>query len=125
MATVYITGDRSLHPVVSVNVVAAVLKHAVATVPDGETLSVVTGDSPTGIESALGYLLKGDPNFTVYPRTQNAEGQWDFDAHNKSLASSVDKVYLLHSDPFNSKVAKSVLQNFPQEKVLMPFQEEI
>lgn len=126
MATIYITGDRAINPWISVNLAAQVVQLAIMEVrkenPE-EVVSLVTGDSPTGIEGALKFLFENDSNFTIYPRSQNTEGKWDLDAHNQSLVSSVDKVYLLHSDPLNSSIAKSVMQTFPQEKVVMPLQD--
>lgn len=126
MTTIYVTGDRALSPWISVNLAAQVVQMALIAArkenPD-EEVSLVTGDSPTGIEGALKFLFGHDPNFTVYPRSQNAEGKWDFDSHNKSLVASVDKVYLLHADPLNSTVAKSVIQIFPEDKVVMPLQD--
>lgn len=120
MTTAYITGDRSINPLLAVMGAAALIKALSSKYDD---LTLVTGDAPTGFENALAYLYKGSDKLIIKPRTLNDEGKPDFDAHNKALASSgIDLVCVMHSDPLGSNIVKSVMANFPEDKVKMVLQ---
>lgn len=120
MTTAYITGDRSIDPLTAALGAAALIKALVTKYDD---LTIVTGDAPTGFENAVAYLMKGSSHLIVKPRTFTDEGKPDFDAHNKDLASSgVDLVCVIHGDPLGSNIVKSVMLNFPEDKVKMVLQ---
>lgn len=120
MTTVYVTGDRSINPLLAIMGVAALEKALAAKYED---LTIVTGDAPTGVESALEFLHRGSDKLIIKPRTLKDDGKPDFDAHNKELAASgVDVVAVLHGDPLGSNIVKSIMANFPEDKVKMVLQ---
>lgn len=118
--TIYLTGDRSFQPVPAVSIVNLVLMQELLKHPEG--IKVLTGDSVSGIERAVRYLIP-EGTVGVFQREADEEGRVDFDGPHKQLASQVDKVIVIHTDPLNSRLAKSVAQNFPPEKVEYPLDE--
>lgn len=117
----YITGDRSAHPLTAVQVVAATLAN-LAMENKGEPFAIVTGNAPTGIESAVRYLVPKQA-CKVFERELNAEGKVDFDTQHILIKDDVDEVVFLHTDPLGSTVGKSVAKIFDADKVRYPFQE--
>lgn len=115
--TVYLTGDRSMMPLPAANLTAIILNKLLVDHPEG--IMLITGDSNTGIERAVRYLVP-EQAVQVFQRTTDDEGRVDFDTTHKQLVSQVDKVLVLHTDPLNSRLTKSVAQLFPDEKVEYP-----
>jgi hypothetical protein len=115
--TVYLTGDRSMMPLPAANLTAIILNKLLVDHPEG--IMLLTGDSNTGIERAVRYLVP-EQAVQVFQRTTDDEGRVDFDTTHKQLVSQVDKVIVLHTDPLNSRLTKSVAQLFPDEKVEYP-----
>lgn len=117
MTKVYITGDRSMNPLLAVQVVHMTLVQVVA--DHGPDVELVTGASEGGIDRAVRYLV---PNIMVAVPPLTDEGKPNFDELHKHLNETVDKVFVLHTDPMSSKIAASVLQNFAPDKVELPIQ---
>lgn len=115
--TIYLTGDRSMPPVPAVGLVNLVLQKVLQDNPEGVLL--VTGDAPSGIERAVRYLVP-EMALQVAKRTLNEHGAPDFDASHQELTAEVDKVIVLHADPLNSRLTKSIAKIFAPEKVEYP-----
>lgn len=92
---VFITGDRSAHPVAAVLAVAAVLQ----TLPEGT--EIATGELG-GVEAAVRYLL---PDAVVYKGT--GTDLPDLDARHLQVFADVKDAILIHGDPLSSKIFKS------------------
>lgn len=106
---VFLTGDRSQGPLPAAQIVAIVMQKVLADNPDG--VHFLTGDSPSGIERAVRYVVpEGYVTVVKYPL--DAEGHQDFDAALSVLKDVVDKAVVIHVDPLNSRLAKSVVANF-------------
>lgn len=116
---ILITGDRSMNPVLAVNVVAKVLQVLVENNPELYGHDFCAGDL-TGVERAVHYLL---PTARLFRYGETDEGKPDFDGTYSILAGDVDRVVVLHSDPLVSSVAKAVMRNFPEDKVWLPVPE--
>ncbi len=117
MTTVYITGDRSMSPMPAASVVSLVINTILTKHPEG--IALITGDSPSGIEKAVRYLVPGEA-LTVVQRTLDDNNRPDFDAAHKLMIDAVDEVFVIHTDPLNSRLTKSVAQIFPEDKVFYP-----
>lgn len=117
MTTIYVTGDRSFEPLMAVQVVAAVLNTVIQ--KTGGQLKIVTGNSPTGIERAVRYLVP-DPLVTVVDYSMN-EGKPDFLASMPTIKAEADGgAYVIHLDPLNSRLAQAVSMSFAPELVNFP-----
>lgn len=122
MTTVYLTGDRSMSPMAAVGVTNLIIMKLLNDHPEG--IVIVTGDSPSGIEKAVRYLIP-QAALKVFARELDEEGRPDFDGAHKALLSEVDEVVVIHTDPLNSRLTKSVAQTFPAEKVHYPIDEAL
>jgi hypothetical protein len=99
------------------SVVALVLNTILTQHPEG--IALITGDSPSGVEKAVRYLVPGNA-LTVVQRTLDDNNRPDFDTAHQAMVDSVDEVFVIHTDPLNSRLTKSVAQIFPAEKVHYP-----
>lgn len=122
---IYITGDRSIDPLAAVQIVAATIANvAVEAKKTNEPFSLVTGNAPQGIESAVRYLVPKQA-VKVFEREKTVEGKVDFDTQHILIKDDVDEVIFLHTDPLSSTVGKSVAKIFDADKVRYPFQEAV
>jgi hypothetical protein len=120
MKKIFITGDRSMDPVVAAGAVEAILKDLV--VQNQGELAVATGNLAGGVERAVRYLLpEGDVNVFHYEETD--EGYIDFDEMFAELADESDEVVFVHMDPQSSRIGKSIFAHVSSEKIRLPFQE--
>lgn len=120
MTTVFITGDRSMSPAMAFGIVVPVITKIAHDNPEG--IRFVTGDAVNGVERAVRYFLP-EQFVTVVSREQNAEGHVDFDKSSAEAAGIADYAVVIHTDPLNSRLAKSVAQAFT--KVEFPLDEII
>lgn len=120
---IYITGDRSVNPLVAVQVVAATISNiAMEAKAKDEPFALITGNAPQGIEAAVRYLVPKQA-VKVFEREKDAEGKVDFDTQHYLIKDDVEEVIFLHTDPLSSTVGKSVAKIFDADKVRYPFQE--
>lgn len=121
---IYITGDRSIDPLTSVSLVSFVLakiQHE-EMVAKSDGVRFMTGNSKTGIEKAVRYLLP-DPVVDVIHYDLNADGKPEFDESFKVVAPMVTDVYFLHPDPLASRIGKALHAHIDGEKIQMPLQD--
>lgn len=106
MATIFITGDRSLHPLQALPLVlVTLLKHRNDT--------VITGDLD-GVETAvkLACELTDFPVAGEAPTPPGTDYKYDFMSRWTALADKeVDKVYVIHPDPHSSKIYTTLVSN--------------
>lgn len=123
MSKIFITGDRSMNPLLAVNLVMALLNDCAKNgTIDVSNLIVCTGDAAFGVDRAVRYLV---PNSLVAVTPLDNEGKPNYPELHKHLNESVDKVFVLHSDPLVSRIAASVMQNFNPDKVVLPIQDAL
>lgn len=110
MTGILITGDRSMHPVLAVNLVA----QALAVLPEGTEIATGTLG---GVEAAVRYLLPG-----VAAHWQVVGGEVTDETldhrHQAMRADGVERVIFLHADPFESRIFKSVLRVWPEDEAV-------
>lgn len=119
--TLYITGDRSVDPLTAVQIVAGSLS-ILALENKGQPFAIVTGNAPTGIERAVRYLIPAQA-VKVFEREKTAEGKIDFDTQHTLIRDDVDEAIVLHPQPLDSTIGKSVAKIFAPEKVRYLMQE--
>lgn len=121
---IYITGDRSIDPLTSVSLVNIVLSkiHHAEMVEKGDGVRFMTGNSKTGIERAVRYLLP-EPVVDVIHYDLNADGKPEFDESFKVVAPMVTEVFFVHPDPLASRIGKALHQHVDSAKIHMPLQE--
>ena len=126
MYKVLITGDRSLDPISSFDLVmklgSKILEKCVARGIDIHDVQLVTGDSATGIERAVRYLYADFTPLIVIQYPKDADGHTDFASGFRAV--DVDAVVVLHSDPLTSRIAPAAIQVFG-DKVHMPTPEAL
>lgn len=108
---VFITGDRSVNPVIAPMLLNMALQRAVATWgPTYGDLEFSTGDQ-AGVEAAVRYLLPASKvEFAEVPTPTTADGDHpDFDARHALARHTCDAVLVVHGDPMSSRIAKSAL----------------
>jgi hypothetical protein len=115
---ILITGDRSMHPVVAVDVLAPVLARIAEQNPGITTGNLITGDLD-GVERAARYLVPNIRTFT-YPR--DSEGHVLFEEAFEDLEEVV-RVVILHTAPESSRILKNALNVFPPERIWLPLAE--
>lgn len=120
MTTVFVTGDRSMSPTTAFGIVLPVITKIAHDNPEG--VRFVTGDAVTGIERAVRYLLP-EQFVQLVNREVDAEGHVDFDKSSAEAAGIADYAVVIHTDPLNSRLAKSVAKAFA--KVEFPLDEII
>lgn len=120
---IFITGDRSLHPVGAVMLAADVITAVQREYPGITLEDIATGDLG-GVEAAVRYLL---PQVTVVASKERTDGsgKTDLDERHKrvkflskmgSEASGVS-VWFVHPDPLDSRVFKSLCNIFEDDEV--------
>lgn len=117
MTTIYLTGDRSMAPMPAASVVSIVINTLLEKHPEG--VALITGDSPSGIEKAVRYLVPSQA-LSIVQRTKDENDRPDFDTSHKLMVDSVDEVFVIHTAPLDSRLTKSVAQIFPADKVFYP-----
>lgn len=120
--TFYLTGDRSLDPANSV----ALAGKAVAQLlieNAGEPVSFLTGNSPSGVEAAIRFIVPAS-HLTVLERGTTPEGYVDFDTVHEKIKEIADSAIVLHGDPLGSRIGQSVSKVFPEDKVRFLLQEQ-
>lgn len=108
MTTYFVTGDRALDPAAAViaamNVLASLTWKAVT--EGSEVPRVATGDQP-GFEAAVRYLL---PTAQVFEAETGSDGKPDFDARHVLAALTCDKALVVHGEPFESNIYRSMIK---------------
>lgn len=111
---IYLTGDRQMPAPAAVLAGVAVINSILE--QHGPNVTFHTGTAELGFERAVRYLL---PSVTIheYPTAEN--GKLDFEPTFKRLAEadSIDQIIVVHADPLDSRILKSINQFFPEEKV--------
>lgn len=122
MKKIFITGDRSMDPVIAAGAVEAILKDLVVQ-NDGD-LAVATGTLAGGVERAVRYLMP-DESVNVFNYELTEDGHVDFAEMYTELADDVDEVVFVHGSPQSSRIGKALFAAIPSEKISMPFQEAL
>lgn len=94
----FITGDRSIDPITAAVFVGQVL----VALPEGT--EVATGRLG-GIEAAVRYLV---PDALIYGTADTSDES--LDARHVAAADDVSRVLVLHGDPLESRIYRSVLR---------------
>lgn len=110
MTSYFITGDRSLDPITAF----AVTYSSLATLKLTREDTVFTGMFDTGVERAVRYLF---PSAEVILHDVTADGHVDLDLRNKVILETVDQVVFVHSDPFNSRIGRSLVDSIPAARL--------
>lgn len=122
---IYITGDRSMDPLTSVtlvNVILTKIGHEISQIPDVPGARFVTGNSKSGIERAVRYMLP-EPVLDVVSYDIGADDKPQFDTIHEILSPRVDEVWFIHNDPLSSRIGKSLAKWIAPGKIKMPLQE--
>lgn len=120
MKNIYITGDRSMSPMMSVGAVDAVIKDLIDQT-DGD-IAIGTGTCMTGVERAVRYLIP-EGMCNIAPYKLDDEGNIDFKEVFEMLEPQTDLIVFIHMDPLSSRIGRAIAAVFPEEKVTMPLQE--
>lgn len=120
MKKIFITGDRSMDPVLAVRVVDQVLRGLVS--ENHGDLAIATGNLSAGVERAVRYLLP-DQMANVFPYEHTEDGRVDFEEMFKDLGTESDEIVFVHGDPSSSRIGKALFATVPSEKITMPLQE--
>lgn len=101
----FITGDRSLHPLhIAPGLALTLLKHRFD--------NVYTGDLP-GVEFAVSALMESagwEPAAKIESPIDESTGKPDFNLRWQFFdALPIDKIYVLHPDPHASRIYTSLL----------------
>ena len=91
------------------SITVTVLEHEMKAHPEG--LKFITGNSVTGIERAVRYLIP-EQFVQVLKRETTVEGHIDFDKANSLAAVDTDYAVVIHPKPLDSRIAKSVAMVF-------------
>jgi hypothetical protein len=108
---IFLTGDRSLHPVVAVNAVYEVLTHLDQFVPEGTedgTVDIVTSNAPHGVDAAVRFLLGAIGSEALVVDAGHTDDDLRL-AHETAKADGAEVAIVLHGDPLTSHVARSAL----------------
>lgn len=128
MTTVFITGDRSFaDPIRAAKLVEIVMAKCMLENPEG--VRFMTGDSTSGIERAVRYMVP-EPYLNVISYSQDDEGHVQFEEAFKIAATEVETAIVLHMDPLNSRLAKAAAASFknvdfPLDQVINPVPDDI
>lgn len=109
--TVFLTGDRSQGPMPAAQITAIVINQIVAQTNDDTGIRFITGNSESGIERAVRYLIPSQA-LKVVDYELDKEGYVDFESTFASVAGEVDKTVVIHTDPLNSRLAKAAIVQF-------------
>jgi hypothetical protein len=112
MSTVFITGDRSLNPVIAANAVLSVISQLLDQEPE---IEIGTGDLEGGVERAVRYFL---PNAIEVKHNITDAGYVDFDERHKRVAGTFDRVVFIHPDPLGSRIGKSLVETVPESQLV-------
>lgn len=113
---IFITGDRSLHPLVAVAAVAQTVSDLVEKYSDGEHIQFYTGSVETGVERAVRYLV---PDVQVIVHSLTDEGYIDFDGRHEIMKAEADIAVLIHPSPLESRIGASLAKSFADEKLVI------
>lgn len=106
---IFLTGDRSLNPVIAVAAAAQV----VAALPVEDVTDLYTGDLG-GFESAVRYLL---PGVNVVESSALDNGKPDLGAVHAAVRPLVDAAVFVHPDPLDSRVYASLVEHFGDDEL--------
>lgn len=118
---IFLTGDRSLHPVGAVMLAADVITAVQREYPGIMLEDFATGDQG-GFEAAVRYML---PGVTVVSAKERTDGKPDLDERHKRVQflgkmgrePSGVSVWFVHADPLDSRVFKSLCNVFEDNEV--------
>lgn len=120
---IFLTGDRSLHPVGAVMLAADVISAVQQEYPGIMLEDFATGDQ-SGFEAAVRYMLPGVTVVSANERTDGS-GKPDLDERHKRVkflgkmgreVGSIS-VWFVHADPLDSRVFKSLCNVFEDNEV--------
>lgn len=110
--TIFITGDRSQAPVPAAQIVQLIIAQQLAKATESdEQVRFMTGNAGSGIERAVRYILP-EAYVQVVSYSFDDENHVNFDETYSVIAPEIDKAVVIHTDPLNSRLAKSVMQHF-------------
>ena len=117
-----ITGDRSMPALAAIAAVSGTLSLLTAKFPGLTEHDIITGDLEGGVERAVRYLV---PQAQTFKYSHDAEGHVLFDDAYDLLSEDTEYAVVLHTEPLDSRIAKSVMKNFPASAVLLPLTEPV
>jgi hypothetical protein len=104
---IYLTGDRSMNPVIAVAAAAQVA----AMLPVEDVTDLYTGDLG-GFESAVRYLV---PGVNIVESLATDAGKPDLHELHGRVRPMVDAAVLVHPDPLDSRVYASLVEFFEDD----------
>lgn len=104
---IFITGDRSLNPVISV----AALAKVAPMLPVESEADLYTGDLG-GFEAAVRFLF---PGVNIVESSPLENGKPDLDKRHEHVRGLVDAAVLVHPDPLDSRVYASLVSHFEDD----------
>lgn len=107
MTKIFLTGDRSMDQMTSLVATMAALNGLVEEF--GLLPEIATGDSLTGIESAVRFVL---PGVRVFKSDMGSDGKPDLDARHAEAAVLFDRVLVVHTEPFESSIYRSAIKSW-------------
>lgn len=109
---VFITGDRQIDPITSAMVTVKVLQRLAKKFGKVE---VYTGCFETGIERAVRYVIK---DAEVIFHDLDDAGYANLDARHATVKDTVDVAVMIHSNPLQSRIGKSLADHFPGDNLI-------
>lgn len=116
MTTVFLTGDRSMNPLLAVSVAGQLLAeigaaNAIATLTGNDPIAIATGDN-AGFERAIRDVLEGlGATPTVVPTgTDPDTGKPAWDIRHEVVNALADRVVFIHTDPLSSSLGASLMK---------------
>lgn len=116
MTTVFLTGDRSMNPLIAVSLAGQLIAelgvaNAIAELTENEPFAIVTGDN-TGFEQAVRAVLGGlGATPQIIPTgTDPDTGKPAWDTRHEVVNARADRVIFLHTDPLASSLGSSLMK---------------
>lgn len=116
MTTIFLTGDRSMNPLLAVQVAGQLVfeiaaSNAIASLAGAEPIAIATGDN-AGFERAVRDVLEGlGATPTVVPTGVNPDTDkpaWD--TRHEVVNALADRVVFVHTDPLSSSLGASLMK---------------
>lgn len=122
MKKFFITGDRSLSPIIAAKLVDAVIEDIIS--QHGTDIGIGTGNLNKGVERAVRFLVP-DGVCNVVPYDTDGNGNPDFVGTYRNLKENLEGVeaVFIHMDPLSSHIGRALAEVFEPERVHMPMQD--
>lgn len=126
MTTIFLTGDRSMNPVIAIPAAVQIIGEVAATnavaklTEADEHFEIVTGDN-SGFEQAVRLVLEGlGATLEVVPTgTDPDTDKPAWDTRHEVVNARADRVVFVHTDPLASSIGQSLMK-VCGDKVEMP-----